>query len=75
MSNQYIDQIADKAMDIVEEKMINNPTIPEEARHQLEKEEYEKLLAKAEENADYEPEDWDLIDCTQGGLMEGEDES
>jgi hypothetical protein len=47
MSNRFNDMLADKAMDIVDKAMEENPTIPEEARTMLYEEEYQKLLEKA----------------------------
>ena len=44
MSNQSNDNLIDLAMDYVSKKMLLNPTIPEEARKDLEKEEYKKML-------------------------------
>ena len=44
MSNQSNDQLLDLATDYVVKKMYNNPTIPEESREDLIREEYHKML-------------------------------
>lgn len=44
MSNQINDQLADRAIDMVELAMTNNPTIPEEARLMLENEALNELM-------------------------------
>jgi hypothetical protein len=44
MSNKQNDMLADKAMEIVDEAMSLNHTIPEEARQMLYKEEYNRLV-------------------------------
>ena len=52
MSNPFTDQLVDRAIDIVAEKMEKNPSIPEEARPQLEKEEFDRLMAEGEKHED-----------------------
>jgi len=54
MSNKQNDELVDRAIDIVNEKMEKNPTIPEEARRQLETEELAKL---SENDQPTEPEE------------------
>ena len=73
MSNQYNDMLVDRAMDIVDEAMQKNPTIPEEARQQLYKEEYEKLCQR--EPMDYEPEEptGHVIPMTDEQLLQHEE--
>lgn len=43
MSNKINDELIDIAIEKVDAKMADNPTIPEEARHQLEEEELQNL--------------------------------
>ena len=44
MSNRYNDMLADRAIEIVDEAMEENDTIPEEARQMLYKEELKRLM-------------------------------
>ena len=44
MNNKVNDELADQAIDNIAKVMETNGTIPEEARHMLEKEEYIRLL-------------------------------
>jgi hypothetical protein len=63
MSNQANDILKDIAIDKVERKMANNPTIPGEMRNTLIDEEYNYQLHLGESKCE-EPDEFEAEDCT-----------